>query len=114
MVKTGVREKWDKFRLQAIQIPRGQEADTCRCDICSARRTKGIGRKGYNSTVIENVKIKPTGSQQNEQENVKKKQKGPCGICFQEKIGPGIHHPCGTESQKKKLGTASSVGRGRD
>ena len=101
VVKTRVREKWDQFRLQDIQIPWGQEADTCRCNICSAWRTKGIGRKGYNSTVIENVKIKPTGSQKIEQENVKKRQKGPCGICFQEKIGPGIHHPCGPESRKK-------------
>ena len=45
IVKTGVKEKWDQFRLQDIHIPRGQETETCRCDICTARRTNGIGRK---------------------------------------------------------------------
>ena len=63
-MKMTVKVKWDQFRLQEIHIPRGQEAETCVCDICSARRTKGIGRKGYNSTVIEKVKIEPSGDQQ--------------------------------------------------
>ena len=71
------------------------------CDICSARRTKGIGRKGYNSTVTEKVKKEPTGDQQIEK--VQKKQKGPCAICFQQKVGPEIHHPFGPEARKNNL-----------
>ena len=48
-MKLTVKVKWDQFRLWEIHIPRGQEAETCVCDICSARRTKGIGRKEYKA-----------------------------------------------------------------
>ena len=73
------------------------------CDICSARRTKCIGRKGYNSIVIKKVKIEPTGDQQILIEKFQRKQKGSCAICFQEKVGPGIHHPFGPKARKNNL-----------
>ena len=90
-----IKAKWDAFKLQNIHIPRGQDARTCCCDICSARRTKG-----------KSVKIVPSRGEPAEKEKEKekkKKEKGPCGICLQEKTGPGIKHPCGPAARKHNL-----------
>ena len=89
-----IKAKWDAFKLQNIQIPRGQDARTCCCDICRARRTKG-----------KSVHIVPSrGETENtENETQIKKEKGPCGICLQEKTGPGIKHPCGPAARKHNL-----------
>ena len=40
VVIPAIKAKWDAFKLQNIQILRGQDARTCCCDICRARRTK--------------------------------------------------------------------------
>ena len=73
------------------------------CDICSARKTKCIGRKGYHSIVKKKVKIEPTGDQQILIEKFQRKQRGSCAICFQEKVGPGIHYPFGPKARKNNL-----------
>ena len=78
------------FKLQDIQIPRGQEAATCICDICVARRTQ-----------FRKVKIVPgAGKTQNDEKPVKTV---PCLKCLQTNNGPGIPHPCGTSQQRKNI-----------
>ena len=54
----GAKATWDDFNLQQIYIPRGQEAQSCCCDICVARRMNHTGSKGFNGTVIKKEKIK--------------------------------------------------------
>ena len=55
-----LKAKRDLFKLQDIQIPRGQEAATCICDICVARRTQ-----------FRKVKVVPGGKTQNDEKPVK-------------------------------------------
>ena len=59
----GAKATWDAFNLQKIYIPRGQEAQSCCCDICVARWTNHTGSKGLNGTEIkkEKIKILPKG-----------------------------------------------------
>ena len=100
----GVKAKWDDFKLQNIHIPRGQEARSCSCDICIARRTEFF-----------KVKIVPRGEPQEEKEEKKENKKGPCGICLQEKTGPGIRHPCGPTARKHNLAKLTlQEGRGAE
>ena len=67
---------------------------TCYCDICRARRTKG-----------KSVNIVPSrGETENtENETQIKKEKGPCGICLQEKTGSVIKHLYGPAVRKHKM-----------
>ena len=58
------------------------------------------------------VMIKPTGDQQIEIEKVQRKQKGPCAICFQRKVGLGILHPCGPEARKNNLANKLTLREG--
>ena len=35
--RLGLKDMWDNFKLQNIHVSRGQLAETCICDICTAR-----------------------------------------------------------------------------
>ena len=99
-VPSTYKAKWDSFKLQNINIPRGQLARTCKCDICLARRSR-VGVDGFDR-FNKKTKIVPRGEGPAKKMPVRK-VRGPCRICLQRKIGPGIRHRCGFAARKRNL-----------
>ena len=89
----GIKAIWDSFNLQNIHIPRNQDSLTCRCDICSARRTM----------FKRDVKVIPRGESFVVDPPAKERAKMVCTDCLQEDVRPGISHPCGPAVRKQNL-----------
>ena len=95
--RPGIKAKWAEFKLQNIFIPaRGQQAQTCICDMCTALR-------GNHSLPCHVQKVVPKGEPAQVEAQVQKSPKGPCAECLQENTGPGIPHPCTSSARKENL-----------
>ena len=91
--RPGIKETWDSFQLQSIFIPRGQLAETCRCDICLARR----------SFSKKKPKVLPRGVPESNPSVPQDKEESICPRCLQVK-GRGIRHKdCGPGARKRNL-----------
>ena len=93
--RAGVVERWGKFQLEWITVPRGQMADSCVCLICRARKVNPVGKAGPKN--VNHNQIKQEVEEDVKEEGTTKS----CPTCFQEKVGRGIPHKC-TEANKAK------------
>ena len=57
---------WDNFKLQNIHVSRGQLAEICISDICTARRAH-VGQPGTSKQDLVHKKIVPKGEESNEE-----------------------------------------------
>ena len=98
--RPGVKQRWLKFNLENIVVPRGQLAANCSCIICVTRRSNKVGIKGFNNSKkeVKKIEVKLDKCDQTVQEDEDPK---PCPKCFQQKTGRGIPHPC-TEAKRKE------------
>ena len=101
--RPGLKEKWDRLKLEDISVPRGQEADSCSCPICRARKLgAGTGRRGIGTSEAAKHFDIPKIIEKNITETPNKTNvEMSCPKCFQQKIGRGIPHKC-TDANKKQ------------
>ena len=97
--RPGLKDMWDNFKLQNIHVSRGQLAETCVCDICTARRAH-VGQPGTSKQDLVHKKIVPKGEESNAESAEIKRVR--CSKCLQE-VGRGISHPCSSVSKKRNL-----------
>ena len=100
----GTVQKWRKFKIENISVPRGQMAASCTCPICIGRKSNPVvqGKKGLNNYVKEKKQIE-TDNKEEEINEIESEEKKSCPKCFQERIGRGISHKCTEANRKKNL-----------
>ena len=98
--RPGLTSRWREFKLEQIEVPRGQLASSCSCSICKARKSNPIGKLG-SKIVTQKKQVKPNGQEQTQDPNENKNTF--CSLCFQTRTGRGIPHMCNKTTRKKNL-----------
>ena len=98
--RPGLTSRWRNFKLEQIEVPRGQLASSCSCPICFARKFNPISKMGAK-VVAEKKQVMPKG--QGEAHGITESKNTSCPHCFQATTGRGIPHVCNNASRKKNL-----------
>ena len=99
--RPGLLSRWKAFKLEKIEVPRKQLANSCSCSICLVRQSNPVGKPGFNNNLKEKKQIYTKG-QEKTQETFTAKDTS-CSLCFQAKTGRGIPHSCSDASRKINL-----------
>ena len=59
--RPGLLSRWKAFKLEKIEVPRNQLANSCSCSICLVKNSNPLGKLGFNNTLKEKSRYIPKG-----------------------------------------------------